>query len=953
MSLIISLIIIHAQKGSFMFGSRGFAACKSLTRKFACAGLSFVLAMSLCGVVPAAAYAGEGSSEGSSDDSTGSQYSFITGKTTDAAFFLTDPTKTDTDFYTNLASPAGIPASDESLITSVKSQNPWGSCWAFASIAASETSILAKQRDQGQEAKANSIDLSELALAWWAYSTVPESYAGAAQAGEGFYTTADKNSLVDAGGYPEFASALFAAGVGPTTEDDVPYLPLSARNGQTDKISYVCKVYYSNQAPVTRCLTDSMISEIEKEQNVTKVDKLYYSSRYETGEDDEGRHLTAYDDWSVPESKYADQAYELSESFLLGDMVTKDESGNYQSTNQDTIKAVKEQLVNGRAVTTGFSADTSQPGQEAQAKYINMSTWAHYTYEDAQVTHAVTIVGWDDNYSKENFLDGKQPPADGAWLVKNSWGSETENTGADENGIDQNLGDWGITDEDGKHTGYFWLSYYDHTISMLEAFDFDINHTLTNTIESQYDYMQYVKMLGLDSETEVSSANVFTADQDIRLRSVTCQTVKPNTHLAFDVYLLDDDAVNESGVVTNPTKGTKVSLTESGHTYETDYETAGYHRYLPDEDSWIAMRSGQKYSVVVTQYTTDDTGKKTYYQAAGANTGYPSDELVEKYRQMTKERLLNQDLASFKGYWQTQLMDGGLTQAEAEEALGEYKAALIEEGTSEAEAKAECDALLPYMTAAAEGTHMPEADAEAAAEKYAKAITNTKDYTDYLDNEVEQQIEKAKMSYHVAKVNEGESFSCANGTWIDWTQRVEEITAIPEYADFAIDNAPIKTFADKADMATVASLDELKAKIDEAKALLESVVISADGTDVPAGKQWMTQEAYDALKAAAERAEAILALAGSDWHSTVATTTPDQDTVDECLAALTWQASEGTASTDENNDTTKSNSKKETVTKPATASPATGDFAFGGLLALMTAAAAGSVVAFSRRKMNE
>lgn len=39
--------------------------------------------------------------------------------------------------------------------------------------------------------------------------------------------------------------------------------------------------------------------------------------------------------------------------------------------------------------------------------------------------HAVTIVGWDDSYSKENFNAEHQPPADGAWIVKNSWGAES------------------------------------------------------------------------------------------------------------------------------------------------------------------------------------------------------------------------------------------------------------------------------------------------------------------------------------------------------------------------------------------------------------------------------------------------------------------------------------------------------------------------------------------------
>ena len=58
--------------------------------------------------------------------------------------------------------------------------------------------------------------------------------------------------------------------------------------------------------------------------------------------------------------------------------------------------------------------------------------------------HAVTIVGWDDNYPKENFIksnilcsDGTytMPKNNGAYLAVNSWGTE-----------------WG-------NNGYFWISY--------------------------------------------------------------------------------------------------------------------------------------------------------------------------------------------------------------------------------------------------------------------------------------------------------------------------------------------------------------------------------------------------------------------------------------------------------------------------------------------------------------
>lgn len=93
--------------------------------------------------------------------------------------------------------------------------------------------------------------------------------------------------------------------------------------------------------------------------------------------------------------------------------------------NEAGTVAIKEALLAGDAVEIAFFADTSMPGEEAEENhYINTDTWAHYTYEQVQANHAVTVVGWDDDYSKENFLEGHQPEHDGAWIVKNSWGPQ-------------------------------------------------------------------------------------------------------------------------------------------------------------------------------------------------------------------------------------------------------------------------------------------------------------------------------------------------------------------------------------------------------------------------------------------------------------------------------------------------------------------------------------------------
>ena len=56
--------------------------------------------------------------------------------------------------------------------------------------------------------------------------------------------------------------------------------------------------------------------------------------------------------------------------------------------------------------------------------YDNGTTYAYYQSDSSyyNANHAVLLIGWDDNYAKENFDPKEQPKNNGAWLVKNSWG---------------------------------------------------------------------------------------------------------------------------------------------------------------------------------------------------------------------------------------------------------------------------------------------------------------------------------------------------------------------------------------------------------------------------------------------------------------------------------------------------------------------------------------------------
>jgi hypothetical protein len=54
--------------------------------------------------------------------------------------------------------------------------------------------------------------------------------------------------------------------------------------------------------------------------------------------------------------------------------------------------------------------------------WYNPETAAYYYFGEGDPTHAITVVGWDDDYPRTAFLEGKQPPGNGAFIIKNSWG---------------------------------------------------------------------------------------------------------------------------------------------------------------------------------------------------------------------------------------------------------------------------------------------------------------------------------------------------------------------------------------------------------------------------------------------------------------------------------------------------------------------------------------------------
>ncbi len=218
-----------------------------------------------------------------------------------------------------------------------------------------------------------------------------------------------------------------------------------------------------------------------------------------------------------------------------------------QRTNYLDNNDIKAAIVNTGAVTMAYYHNDY---------YFNASTNAYYNPKQANTNHLITIVGWDDNFSKNNFT--RIPPSDGAFIVKNSWGTA-----------------WG-------EQGYFYISYYDAVLN--DAAAFNNAEPVTNYARSyEYDALGQTSYFWFNT-SDAWFANVFTADANTTtIAAASFYTLAPNTTYNVSVY--------RDVTAGKPNSGTLVASASGSINY------AGYHTVKFSTPA--SVTPGKNFAVVV------------------------------------------------------------------------------------------------------------------------------------------------------------------------------------------------------------------------------------------------------------------------------------------------------------------------------------------------------------------
>lgn len=308
--------------------------------------------------------------------------------------------------------------------------------------------------------------------------------------------------------------------------------------------------------------TSALESSLMPEENLLfSVDHMSISNSFNVNQYDGGDYtmgMAYLAAWQGP-------VYDADDPY--GDGVTRDDLTAVKHVQEIRIidgkdyQGIKEAVFKyGGVQTSLYSTITSS---KAKTQYYNRDTNSYCYMGSEKPNHDVVIIGWDDNYPKENFnvdLEG-----DGAFICQNSWGTQ--------------FGDNGV----------FYVSYYDTNVGTHNVVYTGIENTDNYDNIYQSDLCGWVGKMGYDKE-DMYGANVFTAG--------SAETLK-----AASFYATASDTSYKLYVVKN--FNNEYSFSDRTLVAEGTLEDAGY--YTVNFDDPIEVEAGERYAIVLYINTPGST----------------------------------------------------------------------------------------------------------------------------------------------------------------------------------------------------------------------------------------------------------------------------------------------------------------------------------------------------------
>ncbi|NOR48934.1 MAG: peptidase C1, partial [Methanosarcinaceae archaeon] len=153
----------------------------------------------------------------------------------------------------------------------------------------------------------------------------------------------------------------------------------------------------------------------------------------------------------------------------------------------------------------------------------NAVNYTYYFDGSNSANHAIAIVGWNDSFDRNKFPS--VPSGNGAFIIKNSWGTD--------------FGD----------NGYFYISYYDSVIGIDNAI-FTAEELNNYDYVYQHDPLGWTTSCGYGINLVAWAANIFTAQTDESLEAVSFYTTDSNVE--YELYIYRDPVsgpINTTGPI--------------------------------------------------------------------------------------------------------------------------------------------------------------------------------------------------------------------------------------------------------------------------------------------------------------------------------------------------------------------------------------------------------------------